>query len=68
MSKVFDSVNIEMLHLALKRIKIPTNIIKILMSLFHDRQNTVITCYGLTEEYNVKDGIDQGDTISPLLW
>ena len=38
------------------------------MSLFQDRQNAVITCHGLTEEYNVEDGIDQGDTISPLLW
>ena len=68
MSKAFDSVNIERLCLALKRIKIPTGIINILTSLFKDRQNAVITCHGLTEEYSVGDGIDQGDTISPLLW
>ena len=68
MSKVYNSVNIEMLILVLQRNKISESIINIITSLFKDKQNAVITCYGLTNEYSVEDGIDQGDTISPLLW
>ncbi|CAG8784128.1 13822_t:CDS:1, partial [Gigaspora rosea] len=28
----------------------------------------VITDYGLTNPYTVEDGVDQGKTISPILW
>jgi ribonuclease HI len=67
-SKAFDSVNTNMLTAALHRIKVPNNIIRIITNLLTDRENTVITASGLTEAYTVEDGIDQGDTISPLLW
>src|SRR5271170_537265 len=68
MSKAYDSVNIEMLNLALQRIKIPSFITTIILNLFNNRNNSVITPYGNTTEYSVEDGINQGDTISPLLW
>ena len=32
------------------------------------RTNRVITDLDLTEEYNMKNGIDQGETMLPLLW
>jgi hypothetical protein len=38
------------------------------MNLLSDRSNRVITNFGLTESYLVKNGIDQGETITPLLW
>src|SRR3954465_1539537 len=68
MSKAYDSINIGMLHKALQRIQIPSQLIAIILSLFENRENSVITLYGNTAEYKVKDGIDQGDTISSLLW
>ena len=36
-------------------------------SLIH-RMNRVITDIGLTDEYKMENGIDQGEIISPLLW
>src|SRR5438552_2067321 len=68
MSKAYDAVYIAILKKTLKRIKIPEQITKILLSILNNRTNTVITCHGNTEEYKVEDGIDQGDTISPILW
>jgi len=44
------------------------SIINILTNLLEDRQNTVITNLGLTSSYQVQNGIDQGETITPLLW
>src|SRR5438477_10256399 len=68
MSKAYDSVNNTMLTKALQRIKIPNKIIQIIQSLLKSRKNTILTAFGPTPEYTVEDGIDQGDTISPLLW
>src|SRR6266480_7620524 len=68
MSKAYDSVNIEMLHKALLRIKIPSTLINIILDIFNHRNNSVITPFNNTEPYIVEDEIDQGDTISPLLW
>ncbi|GET04391.1 RNA-directed DNA polymerase from mobile element jockey-like [Rhizophagus clarus] len=68
LGKAYDRVNIFMLEKAMERIKIPPNFIQIISSLFKNRQNQVITAYGLTDPYNVLIGIDQGEVISPLLW
>ena len=66
MSKAYDSVHIPRLILAMKRIKIPNKFTQIILNLFDNRNNTVITPFGPTDSYQVQDGIDQGDTISPL--
>jgi len=68
MSKAFDSVNITTLEKALQRIKIPPSITKLIIYLLSHRTNRVITDLGFTEPYPVQDGIDQGETFSPLLW
>jgi exonuclease III len=68
MSKAYDTVNINRLSSAMQRIKIPTKLINIITNCFSNRQNTVITYFGNTEWYPVEEGIDQGDTISPILW
>jgi hypothetical protein len=67
-AKAFDTVNLEMLHKALTRIKIPEKAINILLLLFQERQFKIITNNGLTDSITAGDGIDQGETISPLLW
>ena len=66
--KAFDSVSLESLEIALRRLKIPEKIIKYIINLSHERQLKIITAYGLTEEIKAGDGIDQGEVISPLLW
>jgi len=68
MSKAFDTVHVPTLEKALKRIKIPKEIICLLLYLLTNRKNRVITDLGITRPYEVEDGIDQGETFSPLLW
>jgi len=57
-----------MLNKSLQRIKIPEKIIQLIVFLFQDRQFKIITAQGLTDTITAGDGIDQGETISPLLW
>jgi ribonuclease HI len=68
MSKAYDSVNLELFHRSLKRLALPPLIINILIDLLSNRQNQVITNLGLTSPYQVNNGIDQGETITPLFW
>src|SRR5204863_7582253 len=67
-SKAFDSINLQMLELAMDRLKIPSLCQQFVIGLFTNRSNRVITPFGLTDPYYIKIGIDQGETISPLLW
>jgi hypothetical protein len=46
----------------------PSKLINILINLLTDHQNKVITNFGLTNFYSVKNGIDQGETITPYFW
>ena len=68
MAKAFDSVGLAPLKRALQRIKVPEQAINFLIELFEQRQIRIITAYGLTDIITGRDGIDQGETISPLLW
>ena len=67
-AKAFDTVNLEMLKKAMERIKIPSKAIKFIINLFKNRNLKAITNFGLTESIIAGDSIDQGETISPLLW
>lgn len=67
MAKAYDSVGLMPLCKALGRIKIPTNIVDFIISLFYNRQIRIITSFGLLQPFTGPDGIDQGETISPLL-
>lgn len=67
-SKAFDSINMHGLELALKRINLPTNIITLLINIFQDRELQILTHFGTTTSFKADDGIDQGDSISPLMW
>jgi hypothetical protein len=67
-SKAFDSIDTNMLRLSMQRLKIPDAFISLTLELFTNRSNTVITSFGPTANYKMHVGIDQGETISPLLW
>src|SRR5437868_15306559 len=66
--KAFDSMDTNMLRLAMQRLKIPDCFIFLTLELFTGRYNTVITSFGSTQSYKTHIGIDQGEVISPLLW
>jgi hypothetical protein len=67
-SKAFDSIDTNILTLTMARLKIPHNFIKLILQLFSDRTNSVITAFGNMDPYEVQIEIDQGEVISPLLW
>ena len=56
-----------MLIKALQRIKISNKIIQIIQLLLKSQKNTILIAFGSTPEYTIEDGIDQRDTIFPLL-
>ena len=57
-----------MLQKAMERIKIPNKASTFIINLFENRVLKTITDYGLTQEIIAGDGLDQGETLSPLLW
>ena len=67
MSKAYDSVNLDLLKLALERIQFPSQLCNIITNLLTNYTNRVITNLGLTELYNVNNSIDQEETITLLL-
>ena len=68
MSKAYNSVNLDLFQKALYYINMPFQLINILINLLTNHWNRVITNLGLTNFYTVKNGIDQGETITPLFW
>src|SRR3954454_3532988 len=68
MAKAFDSVGLTPLRKAIERFKIPEHMISYIIDLFDNRVIRVTTAQGLSEPFVGEDGIDQGETISPLLW
>jgi ribonuclease HI len=67
-AKAYDTISLDMLKRALERIKIPLKIIDLILEPFRERRFSVITSIGTTQPITAEDGIDQGETISPLLW
>ncbi|KAF0464568.1 reverse transcriptase [Gigaspora margarita] len=67
MLKAFNSIHIPTLLKALERIKIPTSFINLIDFILSNHTNRVLTDFGPTNTYLVEDGIDQGETFSPIL-
>ncbi|RHZ81019.1 hypothetical protein Glove_128g9 [Diversispora epigaea] len=66
--KAFDTVDLEILVKAMKRIKLPSRLINIIQNILKDRTNQGLTEFEKTDHYKVHKDIDQGDSISPLLY
>ena len=67
-SKAYDSVNPNLFQKSLLRLNMPLQLIDVLTNLLTNRHNRVISNLGLTDTYQVQNGIDQGETITPLFW
>src|SRR6266516_2297876 len=52
----------------MNRLQIPSSFTNLIIDLFTNRYNSVITAYGSSPYYKTEIGIDQGETLSPLLW
>ena len=68
MAKAYDSISMEDLRMSLNQIGIPTIFTNWIIDLFEGQSMQVITAFGLSPSLNAADVIDQGDSISPLLW
>lgn len=67
LSKAYDRMDVKLLRLALDRLSIPSSIFSFFINLFSNRVNRIILEDGLSSEYRVLQGIDQGEVVSPLL-
>ena len=67
MNKVYDSVNISLLQKLFERIQFLPQLTQIILNLLSNYSNKVITNFGLIQLYSVRNRIDQGETIIPLL-
>src|SRR5260364_346878 len=68
MSKAYDTVHLPLLNKALNRIHVPLQLRELLINIFSDRKNQVITSIEKTQQYEVLNGINQGEMLSPILW
>ncbi|GBB95133.1 hypothetical protein RclHR1_24820004 [Rhizophagus clarus] len=69
LSKAYDRINISLLRLAMERLRIPQTIIELILQMFTDRTNRIILHNdNISDPYQVMQGIDQGEVVSPLLW
>lgn len=67
MMKAYDSVNLESLQLALRRLDALEKFTKWIIDLFKDRQMSVLTAFRPSPIVIGEDGIDQSDAILPIL-
>jgi ribonuclease HI/exonuclease III len=66
--RAFDSVSRTSLLASMRRIKLPQELLDILDFIQRERVVYVRTAHGMTDPYQPRNGVDQGDTLSPLLW
>jgi len=64
----YDTVKQASLKLALQRIKLPDNIIELILNLEMERSITLITNKGNTKEIQPEQSLPQGSPMAPILW
>ena len=67
-SKAFDTVAHNILWCVMKNMGFPIHIIQLLKPLYDQQKAAVRTSYGLTECFDIEQGVRQGCTISPHLF
>lgn len=66
--RAYDSVPTNAIQKALERIDLPKEVIELIMNIYRNRHMKVRTCFGYSSGFKEHNGIDQGDSISPLIW
>ncbi|KAG9296045.1 hypothetical protein G9A89_011897 [Geosiphon pyriformis] len=68
MKKAYNSIGWEHLRRSLVKIKMCNRFIRFFGSIHDGCMNRMMTDFGLTDEYSVHNGLDQGEVFSSLLW
>ena len=66
--RAYDTVSHTDLLRSLERINLPRQFIKLVDFILKKRTCKLITPYGLTDGFKPTKGIEQGDSLAPLLW
>ncbi|CAG8794921.1 11356_t:CDS:1, partial [Gigaspora margarita] len=67
-SKAYNSIHIPVLRKALERIRVPDSLTNLIVNIFLERKNAIITNLRIIDTYEVEDSIDQREMMAPLLW
>ena len=67
-AKAFDSAPIMAIKKSLERINCPNNLTDLFINLLSNRSVSVNTLFEATDSFLVNNGVEQGETLSPILW
>ncbi|GBC50627.2 hypothetical protein GLOIN_2v1770419 [Rhizophagus irregularis DAOM 181602=DAOM 197198] len=56
------------LKIALQRLSLPNRLIDLVIRIFTNRNAQILTAFGPTPSFIAGDRVDQGDSLSPLIW
>lgn len=66
--QAYDSVQINVLEIALTRIRLPASFIALIRDSLTGLSSAILTSYGLTKPFPVRRSVRQGDPLAPLLF
>jgi len=67
-AKAFDSVRYDIIQKSLKYYDVPQQFCEMIAAMYEGNTAQIITNAGLTENIPIKQGVRQGDVLSPLLY
>ena len=67
-SKAYDSISWHALKKSLLRLNLPAGFIELLKNTICDRSTKILTPFGPSPGFKPLSGIDQGDSLAPMLW
>lgn len=66
--KAFDSINRGIMLKILKAYRIPPNLLRVIEAMYKGTRAKVVTPDGISEEFEILAGVQQGDTLAPFLF
>ena len=66
--KAFDSINRSMMLKILKAYGVPPNLLRATEAMYKGTRAKVVTPDGISEEFDILAGVQQGDTLAPFLF
>ena len=68
LEKAFDRVPRAAIEWALRRQKVPEKLVTVIMALYQESRSKVRTMVGTSEAFDIRVGVHQGSSLSPLLF